>query len=1605
MSTPDLFTSIPDSDKDELARNPRLRRYAQAVDKVLVSFDSIVEWPDIVTFLSKLGKTVQGHPEFPTIPAKFTIAKRLAQCLNPNLPAGVHQKALETFVIIFEAIGPGNLARDSHIWLYGLFPYFAHAPMSVKPLLLSLVDIHLLPLRLQLHPILRSLLMALLPGLEEEDNEHFDAHLALMDRLQQQVEGDHFFSALWSIVASSPQTRRTALVYLIRRVATLRGSPEQITIALATCFVDKNLLVQRLALDLLVARFPVHRIKAEFGQPDVVYLTGEALKVVLRRDMSLNRRLHAWLLGDDDHYFQQIVRSTLASTLLHYISNSEPICLVRTVKIMISLLDKEEIAISMLQDTLGDVLRAFSSHSQSQPNNAPDDDVRATFCMFLDMLDPIHVWRELVALIGQDGFEACRQLEFHISNVPLGDEEEVYQLHLPLACIRLLQLITSRSNQSHQQLLHSVVVLLGKLATQASFSHALAEPVPACPDSTFIAEFYSGQQSLPVNHVPLVWFVSLTEELIYGLIAPQCTSGSSDTVDILRQCVQIVSTLGGQPGSHDKLVSLVFACTEIDILVPLLKFALLLPSEALAPCATRLLRHIFDCFRPRGDAFDVETVRVFWLLLDRFPSCFRQFIAILNEAVETPDGYDAFGVVWKHSQNRPTLHSSLCEPLFTILQSLQRPGSRLHAERWVRSYLSSYIDVLRLVCSLLSDPLTFREPLSLPIDAEVFAYHGAVDLALMDFAFRTLYVVFSLAGSQLVDTLTKPATLDATTSFGELIVTACCNVLETVHETDQAGNGALHSSACDCLVRVLESNCPISHSLFVRVQDSLCTSLRIAQLHAQHDLQASLLVAALILFRGIGSVQSAMRRGTLLGSNFALALLDSDRPSSPSPSSSTLRSCSPPPSQVPVSLQLALQSALSARSCRPVLDNYIECCMLLVDKLGAFVETLHTILIDQLRKSIFNDRDEMSTLAFLRALQFLFSRAFGTRDKDDLAQTDGPRTANLSESSGGLSSISTYVTGVFSPTASTAQPAFVAPSHWLLPIVVGKLPDVVALMFDVEKEQKRATTHPVANLFTRTSVRLQRLAALAIRSRQGDWVDACILQARTYPTTVEWMTLQVKVSQLDLAVFLTSAMTNVLRRVTNGPKDNIILPVPPASSLPIIAALVTKCNVDFASTWPQVQLFLRDYLNLHPSSVAPEVVVIASKYAEELIDADRKVAKDAIDTFLRMLDSFNVTLVSFVFQADDLQRRGLTPDSAVSAVTKDVTDALLAVCKEVVIPSVRKVIKDTDRASAVFSNIVHYLVQPIFRQTQHPCYNGVLQLMQEIAQVPSSARTWRREVWDHFMDHRFFPVPLVSFPSWSDLLARYAHEADRINEVLNRIAPASSGTLFGSREQEIMTRCQLVRRVSVLLWCSDSDRHIAAVPVLQEKVMDLFGLQHSDMNYELFLLARVLILRFSDMHLTNMWAILVGEMMRILDLHAPDFASSNEVNPSREAIISVTAVCKLLDLVTAMQHSDFQIYLPVFVGEGPSLGLLGGVCSWDEARRSTSNLDIGEQQRTRQLDLLLGDNIGPSQAELGRFAVNFIGRSRHIGSRRTSHVTPNLSAGVVPDLVSSLQHR
>uniref|UniRef100_A0A3B4DZ28 Dopey N-terminal domain-containing protein n=1 Tax=Pygocentrus nattereri TaxID=42514 RepID=A0A3B4DZ28_PYGNA len=376
----------------ELLGDSKYRNYVAAVDKALKNFEYSSEWADLISALGKLNKVLQNNAKYQVVPKKLTIGKRLAQCLHPALPSGVHRKALETYEIIFKIIGPKRLAKDLFLYSSGLFPLLSNAAMSVKPVLLGLYETYYLPLGKTLKPGLQGLLTGVLPGLEE-GSEYYDRTNTLLEKVAAAVEQPAFYSALWGSILTSPAVRLPGvsfvLLHLNRKLSMedqlyVMGSDIELMVeAVSTSVQDSSVLVQRSTLDLILFCFPFHMSQAT--RPDMIRILSAALHVVLRRDMSLNRRLYAWLLGPRNtrlsnpeehatHYFNTYSKDMLVQAMVGILQGKarggeEESALMHDLKpfrILISLLDKPELGPAILEDVLIEVFRTLYTQCRAE---------------------------------------------------------------------------------------------------------------------------------------------------------------------------------------------------------------------------------------------------------------------------------------------------------------------------------------------------------------------------------------------------------------------------------------------------------------------------------------------------------------------------------------------------------------------------------------------------------------------------------------------------------------------------------------------------------------------------------------------------------------------------------------------------------------------------------------------------------------------------------------------------------------------------------------------------------------------------------------------------------------------------------------------------------------------------------------------------------------------------------------------------------------------------------------------------------------------------------------------------------------------------------------
>nr|XP_019585111.1 PREDICTED: protein dopey-1 isoform X6 [Rhinolophus sinicus] len=509
----------------ELLSDSKYRNYVAAIDKALKNFEYSSEWADLISALGKLNKVLQNNAKYQVVPKKLTIGKRLAQCLHPALPGGVHRKALETYEIIFKIIGPKRLAKDLFLYSSGLFPLLANAAMSVKPTLLSLYEIYYLPLGKTLKPGLQGLLTGILPGLEE-GSEYYERTNTLLEKVAAAVDQSAFYSALWGSLLTSPAVRLPGITYVLAHLNRKLSMEDQLYIigsdielmveAVSTSVQDSSVLVQRSTLDLILFCFPFHMSQAT--RPDMIRILSAALHVVLRRDMSLNRRLYAWLLGPrstrhsnpEEHatyYFTTFSKELLVQAMVGILQVNgfgEESTLMQDLKpfrILISLLDKPELGPVILEDVLIEVFRTLyyqckavldlqmeqpfsKDHAQLSrrtlharlhigPGDSSDSsELQLTnFCLLVDFL------LDIVSLPTRSMRVLCQETYI-----------EIQTEHLPQLLLRMVSALTSHLQTLHLSELTDSLRLCSKILSKV-------QPPLLSANTRGVLQFPSGQNN------------------------------------------------------------------------------------------------------------------------------------------------------------------------------------------------------------------------------------------------------------------------------------------------------------------------------------------------------------------------------------------------------------------------------------------------------------------------------------------------------------------------------------------------------------------------------------------------------------------------------------------------------------------------------------------------------------------------------------------------------------------------------------------------------------------------------------------------------------------------------------------------------------------------------------------------------------------------------------------------------------------------------------------------------------------------------------------------------------------------------------------------------
>lgn len=778
-----------------LSSDSKFRKYAGLVERTLLSIDQVNEWADFITFLAKLLKTLQSHPQYSIIPHKLIVAKRLSQCLNPALPQGVHQRALDVYEYILNTIGPDGLRRDLQVWSAGLFPFFQYAATAVRPIVLGLYEKHYLPLKADLRPAIKAFILAVLPGLEEETSEHFERVCSLLDQLSGAVSLSFFLQNMWLILITGPGYRISAINFLCRRmpqfepdrsISTMVGEDVGLMVrGFAAALEDSNILVQRGILDLILShsRLNSYGFINDTRHPDKLLLTRAALGVVLRRDLSLSRRLYTWLLGpmpateepagQQLNYFRKYGLALVTESLREDMQ-AEYVDLVverqRPFKIFIALLDKWEIGGPITEALALDAFRALKGILK--PGDTQDE-MLLTANMLFDALDPHTTWKTLFlaahayALTDRPTSDSLSLIRFILKTFRINDEELI-RMHIPLLAFVLIDIVdTCKLEGSKIPLLqHEALQVAGTLLQEIPIkidendgdqadvlasdlsNLQLAQTFYAANtfkevDPSLLARlkhrrFYTTGLSATLRIVAdiasrpsaekrfeiLDAALDVLEGLLQSIQATQVLIGldwkPQAWASPVLDCLQALAIDASGFASTEKLVRVMLKLSDQTSITPAF------PIESRTALSV-IIGKLLDFLQKNAAPFFLQAVKLIWDLNKL--SKFRHVEGIITSRLSSRDpttrelAFEAFGNLWRYTDDVQLPGACLRIPMLIVLDSLKDDNlvNRRCGEAWMRCSLKSYLRILDpLFITLISSEIK-RSPTTITLRDRTFS--------------------------------------------------------------------------------------------------------------------------------------------------------------------------------------------------------------------------------------------------------------------------------------------------------------------------------------------------------------------------------------------------------------------------------------------------------------------------------------------------------------------------------------------------------------------------------------------------------------------------------------------------------------------------------------------------------------------------------------------------------------------------------------------------------------------------------------------------------------------------------------------------------------------
>lgn len=271
------------------------KKFESSLEKQLELFRTATEWSDLVAYLTGLEGILKVN-KYSRIPKVHLLYKRLNQCLNPALPAGVHMKALGVYKIVISKISQENLSKEIGILSLGLFTFYSHSNLTSIPNYIEVVKKIVEALGTKSEKICKSLIFGVIMGLEEENTEQYHMTMEVINMLEAQLGKSHILKTVWRVMGECTDLVPGCLAYIVKAEGErhrMKREPYLLSRGFVSGLKVKDTITIRKSFDLYYA----YRAEGIFVQTDEnqIDVSVGILSLFLMKEISLVKRIQAWI--------------------------------------------------------------------------------------------------------------------------------------------------------------------------------------------------------------------------------------------------------------------------------------------------------------------------------------------------------------------------------------------------------------------------------------------------------------------------------------------------------------------------------------------------------------------------------------------------------------------------------------------------------------------------------------------------------------------------------------------------------------------------------------------------------------------------------------------------------------------------------------------------------------------------------------------------------------------------------------------------------------------------------------------------------------------------------------------------------------------------------------------------------------------------------------------------------------------------------------------------------------------------------------------------------------------------------------------------------------